>query len=256
MNGKDTPSSSGDPNGPAQSNRTHETDIQVVDAIDAVRLRPEMYIGPDREAGIIQLINPAVETLLRQGARNVQVTLQTDNIVTITDDGPGLSLDPRRPDGRPPFAQECLTELLCGFGAPTLVVTNALSQWLELTIWGNGYQWEQSYRLGRPLDELHQSGVTEKHGNSLRFMPDPALFQEIAYDFDKVAGWFRKRESDFEQLLAKEEPRDWYGKAKRDLAVLFRNAHTTIIDERFITSNPDGARRATFRPGPLATGSD
>lgn len=246
MNGKDTPAERGDPNSPAPAKGREQADIQVLDAIDAIRLRPEMYIGSDREAGLIQLIDPAMATLLRQGAQNIEITLQAGNIVTMIDDGPGLSLEPRRPDGRPPFAQECLTELLVGFGPPTLVFTNALSQWLELKIWREGHQWEQSYRQGRPFNELHPTGVTEKHGNGLRFVPDPAIFPGMGYDFDKLQRWFRGRESEFEQLLAEEEPPGWGGKAERHLASLFRKAHITISREGPLVSNTKRERRVTF----------
>src|SRR5215471_1228678 len=151
MDDRDTPErEAGDPNSPAQSNATQREEIKVLDSIEHIRLRPEMYIGKDREAGLMGLIEPTVDTLLRQEARHIKITLQAGNIVTITDDGPGLPTDPRIPDTTMPFAQYLFTNLLTGYGAPALVESNALSQWLELKIWRDGHQWEQSYRQGRP----------------------------------------------------------------------------------------------------------
>ena len=249
MGDRDTPKQAlGDPDSPARSKATEGEEIKVLDSIEAMRLRPEMYIGKDREAGLIQLIEPTVDTLLRQGARHIEITLQAGNIVTITDDGPGLPTEPRSPEETMPVAQYLFTELLAGYGAPALVFCNALSQWLELKICREGYQWGQNYGRGRPQGELHMTCPTEKHGNSIRFLPDPEIFPGMEYDFDKVLRWFQERASEFEQILAEGEPSEWHGKAQHQLASFFRNAHLTIIDERSITSGLDRVRRVALGP--------
>jgi DNA gyrase/topoisomerase IV subunit B len=249
MDDRDIPKQTdGDPNNPARGNATQREEIKVLDSIEAIRQRPEMYIGKDREAGLNQLIEPTVDTLLRAGARHIKITLQAGNVVTITDDGPGLPTDPRKPEKKIPFAQYLLTELLVGYGAPALVFCNALSQWLELKIRREGYHWEQDYRQGRPQGELHMTYPTEKHGNSIRFVPDPEIFAGMEYDFDKVVRRFQERASEFEQILAEGEPFGWYGKAQHDLASLFQSAHVTIVDERPIASGLDQVPCVTFGP--------
>ena len=199
MHGKGT-DAAGDLNSSTKSGTSQTEPIPVLDAIEAIRLRPQMYIGTDLQAGLIYLLDAAIETLLRHAAReissvvdmpvygsmrNIEITFHVERRVTITDDGPGLSPQPMSAEGMKSVAEVLLT--LLPVGMPQLAVTNALSQWLELKLWRDGYQWEQVYHQGRPQSELRKVCASEKHGNSIRFLPDPLFFPNTEYDFDCVA---------------------------------------------------------------------
>jgi len=260
MSGKDT-EAGGDPNSFAKSSATQAEPIKVLDSIEAVRSRPKMYIGTDPQAGLIYLLDAAIGTLLSAAAReigsvvdkslygdtrNIEITFHAARIVTIADDGPGLSPQPLSPNSTKSLAERLLTELFTAM--PEFVVTNAVSQWLELKVWRDGYQWEQNYREGRPQDEFRKICASEKHGNSIRFAPDPVFFADTEYDFDQVVQWFRERAPKLEHKIAELTPNDhaWYEKALRKEHSLFQNACFTICDERPLSSSARGERRITF----------
>ena len=260
MGDKDTQTAS-DPDSSTKSSATQAEPIETLDGIEAVRLRPKMYIGTDLQAGLIYLLDCVISTVLGEAAReigstvempphesgrNIEITFHAEHMVTIADDGPGLSPQPLRPHTTKSRAEELLTELFCGMPQPG--VTNALSQWLELKVWRDGYLWEQNYRQGRPHDEFRKICASEKHGNSIRFVPDPAFFADTEYDFDQVVLWFRERAPKLERQIAELTPTApaWYHTALREEHSLFRNARFIISDERPLASNAEGGRRITF----------
>ena len=260
MRGKDIETAGG-PNNSTKSSATQAEPIRVLDAIEAIRLRPHMYIGTDSQAGLIYLLDGFISTVLCAAAReigsgvdkplygsmrNIEISFHAEHMVTITDDGPGLSPQPLGPGDTKSLAERVFTQLLVPM--PPLAVTNALSQWLELKVWREGYQWEQNYRQGRPQSEIRKIGASEKHGNSIRFMPDPAFFADTEYDFDQVVQWFRERAPKLERKIEELNPMDqgWYGEALREQHSLFRNAYSTIRDKRPSASSTREERRVTF----------
>src|ERR1700682_4265621 len=168
--------------------------IKVLGGLEAVRLRPAMYIGSTGEMGLHHLVwevvDNSVDAAMAGYADEINVTVHADESVTVVDNGRGIPVDMHATEKRP-AAEVVLTVLHAGgkFDSDTykvsgglhgvgVSVVNALSDWLELEIWrergkdtsgkdikdskdGTRYPWEQSYERGKPAGPLKKAGKTE-----------------------------------------------------------------------------------------------
>ena len=184
-------------------------DITVLEGLEAVRKRPGMYIGSTGMRGLHHLIyevmDNSVDEALAGEADEVEIVIHPDNSVTVTDNGRGIPVDVMEKEKRP-AAEVVLTVLHAGgkFGdgggykvsgglhGVGVSVVNALSEWLHLTIWRDGYEHTQSYERGKPMGELERGAKTDRRGTSISWLPDMEIFEAIDYDRTVLEQRFRE----------------------------------------------------------------
>src|SRR5260370_11570250 len=183
--------------------------IKVLGGLEAVRLRPAMYIGSTGEMGwhplVREVVDNSVDDAMAGIADEITVTVHADESVTVVDNGRGIPGDMHATEKRP-AAEVVLTVLHAGgkFDSDTykvsgglhgvgVSVVNALSDWLELEISRDGAVWEQTYEKGKPTNKLKQTGKTRKTGTKVTFHPDPAIFDKTEYSFDTLAQRLREK---------------------------------------------------------------
>ena len=216
-------------------------DIKVLGGMEAVRLRPAMYIGSSGEMGlhhlVYEVVDNSVDEALAGFATKIEVTIHIDNSITVVDDGRGIPVDDMVVDGeKVPAAQVVLTKLHAGgkFDSSTYKVSgglhgvgvscvNALSHQFDLEIWRDGHVWEQTYSKGDPQSKLKKTGNTRKRGTKIHFLPDKEIFTTTEYNFDTLA-----------QRL-------------RELAFLNKGLQITLTDERQTDAKTGEAKKLEFK---------
>jgi len=238
-NGNVTPINGG--NGNSTSDYTADS-IKVLGGMEAVRKRPAMYIGSTGELGlhhlVYEVVDNSVDEALAGFATKIEVTIESDNSITVVDDGRGIPVDDMEIDGeKVSAAQVVMTKLHAGgkFDSSTYKVSgglhgvgvscvNALSEQLDLEIWRDGATWEQTYSKGDPTSKLKKTGVAKvKTGTKVHFLPDRTIFTATEYNYDTLA-----------QRL-------------RELAFLNKGLVITLTDERTIDSKTGEAKRSEFK---------
>jgi DNA gyrase subunit B len=238
-NGKVTPING--TNGNSTSDYTADS-IKVLGGMEAVRKRPAMYIGSTGELGlhhlVYEVVDNSVDEALAGFATKIDVTIESDNSITVIDDGRGIPVDDMDIDGeKVSAAQVVMTTLHAGgkFDSSTYKVSgglhgvgvscvNALSEQLDLEIWRDGATWEQTYSKGDPTSKLKKTGVAKvKTGTKVHFLPDRSIFTATEYNYDTLA-----------QRL-------------RELAFLNKGLVITLTDERTIDSKTGEAKRSEFK---------
>jgi DNA gyrase subunit B len=226
--------------GNGNGNYTAE-DIKVLEGMEAVRLRPAMYIGSNGEMGlhhlVYEVVDNSVDEALAGFATQIDVTIHIDNSITVVDDGRGIPVDDMVIDGeKVPAAQVVLTKLHAGgkFDSSNYKVSgglhgvgvscvNALSHQFDLEIWRDGHVWEQAYSKGDPQTKLKKTGTTKKRGTKIHFLPDKEIFTATEYNFDTLA-----------QRL-------------RELAFLNKGLEITLTDERLTDPKTGEAKKLNFK---------
>jgi len=191
------------------------TSIKVLEGLEAVRLRPAMYIGSTGEMGlhhlVYEVVDNSVDEALAGYATQVDVTIHLDNSVTVVDNGRGIPVDIKEEFGIS-AAEIVMTKLHAGgkFDSNSYKVSgglhgvgvscvNALSERLELEIWrpegdsGPSYTWQQEYACGIPKSPLVKAGKAgRKTGTRVTFKPDPSIMEVTKFNYDTLAQRLRE----------------------------------------------------------------
>lgn len=173
--------------------------IQVLEGLEAVRRRPGMYIGSTSSRGlhhlVYEIVDNSIDEALAGFCDKVEVYVNQDNSITVTDNGRGIPVDMHE-TGK--FAVELvLTELHAGgkFGGEGYKVSgglhgvgasvvNALSQWLEVEVKRNGKIYQMRFERGNKVKELTIIGDTDETGTKVTFLPDNEIFEETIFSFE------------------------------------------------------------------------
>ncbi len=215
--------------------------IKVLEGLEAVRLRPAMYIGSTGEMGlhhlVYEVVDNSVDEALAGYCKKIDVIIHVDNSITVIDDGRGIPVDMMTLSSgeQMPAVQVVLTILHAGgkFDASTYKVSgglhgvgvscvNALSQEFNVEIWRDGYTWEMDFSCGLPASELRRVGTTKKRGTKIHFLPDKSIFTVTEFNYDTLA-----------QRL-------------REMAFLNKGLGVTLTDERTADPKTGDPRRAEF----------
>jgi DNA gyrase subunit B len=215
------------------SNTYQANDIQVLEGLDAVRMRPGMYVGTTGQRGLHHLLWEIVDNSIDEAANGfatvIEVIMHDDGSVSVIDDGRGIPVD-IHDTMKIPGVQVVFTQLhaggkfntnnynysggLHGVGAS---VVNALSRWLEVEVAVDGQLYRQRYesimedgkmQVGKPVTELERFGKTSKSGTKIRFLPDDRVFEDIHMNVEVIA------------------------KRLKELAFLNKGIKMVLIDER------------------------
>ena len=173
--------------------------IQVLEGLEAVRMRPGMYIGSTSASGlhhlVYEIVDNAIDEALAGYCKHITVTINPGNSITVTDDGRGIPVDIQPQTGKP--ALEVVFSVLHaggkfggggykvsgglhGVGAS---VVNALSEWLRVRVYKNGLIHEMKFSRGNIIQEMTIVGTTQRTGTEVTFQPDPEMFDSLVYEY-------------------------------------------------------------------------
>ncbi len=189
-------------------NEYSASNIQVLEGLEAVRKRPAMYIGDIAEKGLHHLINETVDNSIDEAmagyCKNIEVTINADNSITVEDDGRGIPVDEHKKLHKSAL-EVVMTVLHAGgkFDKGSYKVSgglhgvgvscvNALSTHMLSQVFRDGKIYQQEYEKGKPLYPVKVVGSTEKRGTRQQFWPDPTIFTTTTYKWDIVAARMRE----------------------------------------------------------------
>ena len=177
--------------------------IQVLKGLEGVRKRPAMYIGSTDVHGLhhilVEIVDNSVDEAIAGFCDTIKITLNDDGSVTVEDNGRGMPVD-IHPETKTPAIEAIMTMLHAGgkfddgayktsggLHGVGMKATNALSEWMETTVYKDGYEYHQRYEKGKKASELKKVGKTDKHGTRHTFKPDPEIFKETQeFEFDRI----------------------------------------------------------------------
>ena len=176
--------------------------IQILEGLEAVRVRPGMYIGSISSRGlhhlVYEIVDNSVDEALAGFCTEIKVKINEDNSITVRDNGRGIPVDIQQKAGKP--ALEVVFTILHaggkfggggyktsgglhGVGAS---VVNALSTWLDVKVYKEGKIYHMRFEKGKVVEDMHVIGECDpgESGTEVSFLPDATIFEETVYDFD------------------------------------------------------------------------
>ena len=176
--------------------------IQVLEGLEAVRKRPGMYIGSTSSSGlhhlVYEIVDNAIDEALAGYCRHISVAIEPDNIIRVSDDGRGIPVDIQEQTGKPAL-EVVYTVLHAGgkFGGGGYKVSgglhgvgasvvNALSEWLVVEVHRDGRIYQMKFSRGLKTEDMTVVGETDHTGTTVRFKPDPEMFEDLVYDYETL----------------------------------------------------------------------
>ena len=183
-------------------------DIQVLEGLEAVRVRPGMYIGSTDQRGlhhlIYEILDNAVDEAMAGFCERVEISISEDGWIKVVDNGRGIPIDKHPKTGKSAL-ETVMTTLHAGgkFSGGAYKVTgglhgvggsvvNALSVDLRAEVRRQGYMYYQDYERGKPITGLIKGDKTMETGTTISFKPDQQIFPIIEYDFDMLVSHFKE----------------------------------------------------------------
>lgn len=182
--------------------------IQVLEGLEGVRKRPSMYIGDTGERGlhhlVYEVVDNAIDEVLMGQCTEIDVILNSDNSVSIEDNGRGIPIDIH-----PIYKKPALEIVLCtlhsggkfdsgaykisgGLHGVGVSVVNGLSMWLKAEVFRDGKIYSQQYKKGLPITGLEIIGKTKKRGTKITFLPDSTIFENIVFFYEILSHRLRE----------------------------------------------------------------
>ena len=176
--------------------------IQVLEGLEAVRLRPGMYIGSTSSSGlhhlVYEIVDNAIDEALAGYCTRIRVTIEDGESICVEDNGRGIPVDIQEQTGKPAL-EVVYTVLHAGgkFGGGGYKVSgglhgvgasvvNALSDWLEVEVHRNGHIYQMKFSRGIKTQDMTVIGDTDRSGTTVRFHPDPEMFEDTVYDYETL----------------------------------------------------------------------
>ncbi len=202
-----------------------ESNIRVLEGIEAVRKRPGMYIGDTTPRGLHHLVYEVVDNSIDEAmaghCSKIEVTIHADGSASVVDDGRGIPTGPHSQFPEMSTLEVVLTKVHAGgkFDHDTykvsgglhgvgVTVVNALSEWLEAEVHRDGKVWKQDYKQGEACGPIREVGPAKSTGTKIQFLPDSTIFPVIEFDYDVLE------------------------KRLRELAYLNKGVRIVLVDER------------------------
>ncbi len=182
--------------------------FQLLEGLDPVRKRPAMYIGGTGPEGLHHLVwevvDNSVDEAMAGACTRIDVTVHSDESVTVADDGRGIPVETHAPTGLP-VLELVMTKLHAGakfdnraykvaggLHGVGVSVVNALSEWLEAETWRDGHKYRQRYQRGKPTGGIEEAGKARRTGTRITFKPDPEVFEDTTLSLDLLSNRLRE----------------------------------------------------------------
>lgn len=192
-----------------QQNEYNADSIVALKGLEAVRVRPGMYIGSTDSRGlhhiVYEVVDNSIDEIMAGYASCVDVFLNKDGSVTVKDDGRGIPADFNHKEGKSGI-ELCLTDLHAGgkfnqnsykvsggLHGVGVSVVNALSERMEAVVEQNGKMYRQVYHIGIPDGPVEEIGTSDKHGTTITFLPDKTMFETVVFDYNALQNRFRNQ---------------------------------------------------------------
>ncbi len=194
---------------PSKDNTRYSSEaIQVLKGLDPVRKRPGMYIGSTGARGLHHLVYEVVDNAIDEAMAGfcdrIEVTIHKDDSIAVTDNGRGIPVDMHKVEKKP-GVEVAMTMLHAGgkFDKNTykvsgglhgvgVSVVNALSERLDVWVRRDGKEHHMAFERGATLQKLEVMGNTKKSGTTVKFKPDPEIFDELRYDYSTLSNRLRE----------------------------------------------------------------
>ena len=248
----------------AEKSQYKVSDIQVLKGLEAVRKRPAMYIGSTGKDGLHQIfteiLDNSVDEAIAEYCDHIWVILNKDGSLTVRDNGRGIPVD-KHPETKVSTLETVMTNLHAGgkfekgaykvsggLHGVGMKCTNALSEWMQTTVYFEGGIYTQRYERGIPVEPVKRIGDSNETGTEHTFLPDSTIFSTIAFDFNAIVKKCRQhayltaglRISVIDQKQEKERQYDLYFEDGIKSYVQFLNLDSkTIGQEPFYTNKTD-----------------
>ena len=174
--------------------------IQVLEGLEAVRKRPGMYIGSTSSSGlhhlVYEIVDNSIDEALAGFCDRIEVSIEQGDVIRVRDNGRGIPVDIQEQTGKSAL-EVVFTVLHAGgkFGGGGYKVSgglhgvgasvvNALSEWLEVRVHKEGKVYQMRFARGEITEEIHVVGTTDRSGTTVRFKPDPEMFDDTVYDYE------------------------------------------------------------------------
>jgi DNA gyrase subunit B len=240
--------------------------IRVLEGIEAIRLRPAMYIGDTHQHGLHHLVNEVVDNSIDEAMAGfghlIHVVIHVDGSISVADDGRGIPVDIHAESGKSAL-EVVMTKVHAGgkFDHQTykvsgglhgvgLTAVNALSEWLEAEIRRDGHLWRQDFEKGKPTSLVNFVALTKTTGTKISFLPDATIFPGLSFDADILEK--RLRELSYLNKGVKIRLTDERGPDPRDVEflssvglsefVVYLNRAQTVLHPPIILTGRDDER--------------